>query len=90
MLLRNGIQSQPPPIRGLARVRAGRRRDGTSLTVTHRVCGQPPRWSPGELRPARGRSRLGRGIVHVIGGLGSERVGVRRAPHAYFRRSVNI
>ena len=26
----------PPPIRGLSRVRAGRRRDGTSLSVTHR------------------------------------------------------
>ena len=25
-----------PPIRGLSRVRAGRRRDGTSLSVTHR------------------------------------------------------
>jgi len=47
-----------------------------------------PLVAPGELRPARGRSRLGRGIVHVIGGLGRERVGVLRAPPACDFRSA--
>jgi hypothetical protein len=46
-----------------------------------------PLVAPGELRPARGRSRLGRSIVHVIGGLGRERVGVLRAPPACDFRS---
>jgi len=34
------------------------------------------------------RSRLGRGIVHVIGGLSRGRVGILRAPPAYDFRSA--
>jgi len=52
-----------------------------------RVNDQPP-LTPGELSPARSRSRLGRGIVHVTGGLSRGRVGVLRAPPAYDFRSA--
>ena len=52
-----------------------------------RASDQPP-VTPGELSPARSRSRLGRGIVHVTGGLNRGRVGVLRAPPAYDFRSA--
>jgi len=52
-----------------------------------RVNDQPP-LTPGELSPARSRSRLGRGIVHVTGVLSRGRVGVLGAPPAYDFRSA--
>jgi len=43
---------------------------------------------PGELSPARSRSKLGRGIVHATGGLSRGRVEVLGAPPAYDFRSA--